>query len=393
MKRTAYPALALLLLPAATGFVLFGTPQHLDVQVIGMADATLSDRITVLDVTVHNPGPLDVRPNIAVPSSALRNWYSWPVTQGPAVLAAGTQATYRVTQPAYTGVPISEGFSVVVMDAHDARIRGVSPIVHASRDHLLPAVLNPTFHDWAPSMFYPDALPYGWVPWLDLHGGDVANVTGRDGSVTLSLELDTTRRPRGDDPANIPFGLAADRRSSSQWSMVSLRQRIDFPRTLRIDLEDGDRGTFSGGARTEVGVLLEDVAGRTQLMVLFSGGPTDPDQHGELDLSFPTYDAHRILVTNRSIDLDLEPLYERLGWHIPALQQVPRLLPHGPGDVGMGSAAVLEGADQMEVSRPVELKLFVASYPPHEHAHLRATFSFVGGPALDPALSRLASAP
>ncbi len=374
---------------AGAAAILFQPPQVLDVTVLGAADPTASDRITEISVEVSNPGPLDVVPIFSVPGGALRNWYRWYAVEGPDRLGAGETARFVIVQEPYTGVPVTEAVQVIVGDLNEPRVRGASDVVRPVLERPPPAVLNPAFVSWEHSMFFGSPLPYAWVPWLELYGDDTAFVDGADGRLHLHLDLDTSRQAADDGALRFPFGLEANRTSGYDWSLLSLRQRIDFPSTLRIEFDDGDRGTFSGGARTEVGVLLEDVHGGTQLMILFADPATDADQQARLNLTFEDYVAHRILVTNRTVELDLVALWEELGWHVPAKRAVPSLLPYGPGDVGMGAASVETAAERMEVVRPVELKVFVASYPPHERESLDATFTFVGGPAWDPAPSRL----
>src|SRR6185503_16598570 len=90
-------------------------------------------------------------------------------------------------------VPLNEGFRVVVNDVHQGRIRGASEVVHPTVDWALPAVLNPGFESWEPSMFHATPLPYAWVHWLELHGDDRYSISGSDGVATLVLEPDAKR--------------------------------------------------------------------------------------------------------------------------------------------------------------------------------------------------------
>lgn len=362
---------------AAAGTAWMGDLQPLEVRVVSMADPMLTDRITELVVEVHNPGPETAWPNFAVPANSLKNWYPWSIEEGPTPLQPGETGVYRLTSPPYTGVAIEEGFRVLVNDLHHGNIRGSSAVMRPVVTWDLPAVLNPTFQAWEPSMFHATPLPYGWVHWYERHGGDRGSIEGKDGEITLRLEPDRSRT------------------TGDEWSLVSVRQRIDFPTTLRVELVDATRGAFSAGARTQAGVLLEDVYGGTQVVILFAGHATDADQEAVHDLVLDDGNmrSYRVLVTNRSIEIDLVKLYRDHGWHLPARQELPRLVPHGPGDVGMGHASVLAGLQRAEVARPMELKVFVASYVPHELDAVEATFAFVGGPAYEPAASRLNAPP
>ena len=354
----------------ALGYVALHEIQILDVTLVDARDPTRSDRWTELYVEIDNPGPRQVFPNFVVPANGLKNWYPWEIVEGPLPLAPGQNATYKITQPPYTGIAINEGFRVIAHDIYNPRIRGTTEVARPPIDWPLPAILNPDFEAWVPSMFHYSDLPYGWIHWYELEGDDKYTIWGEDGEVNLKLELDQSRT-EGDE-----------------WSHVSVRQRIDFPSRIRIDFVEGTRGAFSAGARSQIGVSLDDVHGGTQVMFLFTNHATDADQDDRVNLTFGDYRAHRFLVTNRTIEVDLVALYDELGWRQPAQRTLPRLLPHGPGDVGMGGASVMAGLAQAEIQRPVELKVFLASYPPHEMSELTATFSFVGGPAWDPAPSR-----
>ncbi len=376
-----------MLIVAGVGALMIPPPQEVSVTVTAMADPTESDRITELWLDVSNPGPLDFVPNFVVPGNALKNWYAWDVESGPAVLRAGESASYHITTPPYTGIQSSHSFTVIVLDAQDRPIQGRSDEVTPFIDREPPAVLNPNFQAWEHSMFHDTPLPYGWVHGLFLYEDDQYAITGEDGVIQLDLWPD----PNSGVTTQLlppPFDgewIEEDR----GWSLVSVRQRIDFPRQLTITIEDTDRGVFSAGARYQAGVYFQDPYARQEVVVLFAEPATDADQPQTQLVRFDGLESYRILVTNRSVSLDLLQIYEDNGWRLPTPGGVSRLLASGPGDVGIGTYSMAQATDRFQIIRPIEMKVFVASYPPHEVDHMQARFTYVGGPALDPAENRV----
>jgi len=371
------PALLLVLLSLAGGalaaaLAMSAGAQEVGLSVLAVGDPSWSARVTSLQVRVDNPGPLPVSPVFTTPANALLNPFSWNAS-GPGTVPPGGNATFDLTTPPWTGIPEGVGFRVVVTDAHGRAVRGESDLARADPPGDRPSALNPGFASWIPSMIAPYSLPYGWVPEIVLHGSDRFAIDGRDGAAHLSLDLDINRTKAEGGPED--------------WSMVALRQRIDFPRTFRVELGNGTRSDHAVGPRTIVGVSLEDVYGKTQVLILFSERPTAPDQPSEALLRFGDFASRRVLVTNRTIEVDMVKLYEDAGWKVPDRQHAVREATVGPEDVGLGAGAMPGAYEQLSLQRPLELRVLVASFPPHERERVEATFSYVGGPALDPSPS------
>ncbi len=370
MKQVLAALLPIVLVAAGLSYAAMQpAPTPLSVEVVGQADPGRTGMVTELQVELTNPGDEPVRPKFSVPSNRLKNWYTWTINAGPETLPAGGTAVYDLHQPPYTGIPRGESFQVVASDIESPTIRGTSPLTLAAPPSPEPAVVNPGFRSWIPAMIAPYDLPFGWIPVAELHGDDQMTIQGTDGSLNLSLELDTTRTER--------TGSAED------WSMVALRQRIEFPDQLRVTVHDGDRSSFSGGPQVLVGVLLEDPHRPHQLMVLFTEHPTDEDQAAVRTLQLGETTSVRYLVTNRTQTIDLPAVWRDQGWALPTPREVDERFPSPAGQVGMGALAVEAAYDRFEVMRPIELKVLLASFPPHQQAELEARFSFVGGPAYD----------
>ncbi len=336
MNWLAWAAL-ILLLPAAL-YVAAEDPQTVDVAVLAALDSRDTDRITEVHVRVHNPGPEAIEPVFSIPAGALMNWYAWPF-DGPAVLGPGQTGTYVLHQGAYTGVPVTHAFRVIV---NDGDIEGRSALFKAKLSER-PSVINPGLTDWAPSMFYQDALPFGWAPFHVLHDA-TAHVSGGDGNLSLRLETD-----------------------GPKTSMAAIHQRIDFPRTFRVE------GAVSGGLG---GAILEDLHANKRLELVF--GPEDEAAFREGHV-----DVVRVQRPGPVIEADVQAIWEDQGWDVPAKQFLDRRFPHSSGDMGVGLRGLPVEQGRLEFFRPLEMRLFVAA----DHA-VEGRFAFAGGPALDPAPSR-----
>lgn len=370
MKRLLAATLPILLVGAGlTYLALQPSPTPPEVRVTDMADPWQTGTVTEMEVELTNPGEEPIRPKFAVPNNRLKNWYTWTIETGPETLPPGQTATYLLHQPPWTGIPRDQGFRVVVSGIDTPERRGISPLTQADPSTPSPGVVNPGFRAWVPSMIAPYELPFGWIPVSELHRGDEATIQGTDGRLELAMDLDLSRTQR--------TGGAED------WSMVGLRQRIDFPAHLKVSFERGDRSAFAGGPGVLVGVLLEDPYKPHQLMVLFTDHRTDEDQEAVRTLQIGETTSVRYLVTNRTRTVDLPHVWQDQGWELPTPREVDARFPSPASQVGMGAPAVEAAYDRFEVMRPIELKVLIASFPPHQQSHLETSFSFVGGPALD----------
>lgn len=362
---------ALLLVAGGLAVVLAGdsTGDAFEVEVGSVHDPSSSGLVTriELNVTNHHDEPLE--PWFTVPNNRLMNRNAWTIEEGPATLAPNETAHYTITQPPWTGIPRGRSFQVTALD-RDSQLRGPSSFVEAKPPEPAPSVRNPDFRSWQPSMFAADELPFGWVPQTVLHEGDEFEVDGREGQLTLELDPNTNRAGPTEGP--------------QAWSMVSLRQRIDFPKTFHVSFANGTRSDFALGPQTIAGVLLQDSYAGHQVVVLFADHPTAGDQpsQGLLELG-EGFESQRYLVTNRSISLDLAEVWQENGWRIPESRYVPDPFPEGSRQIGFGGTSVAQAYAQFQPMRPIEMKMLVASFPPHERSHVEATFDYVGGPALD----------
>jgi hypothetical protein len=371
-RLSAAQGLAVLVLVAQVavlaGAAVLTTPNpDLVLDLAGMADPMDTHRVTDLAVDVTNRGDDPLAPRFTVAGAALKNRMTWAIQDGPATLDPGESDRYHVTQPPYTGVPEGEPFRVLANDVRESQRRARTPVRTADVPGPRPAVANPGFQAWAESMVADHPLPYGWVPTKEMHGSDDVRVDGSAGRVDLALEPDVDREPTDAPDA---------------WSMVGVRQRVDFPRTLEVAFEGGNRSAFAGGPSVMVGVVLEDGYARNQLVVLFTRQATDPDQADRRFLESDGYESERVLVTGREATVNVTELWRENGWRIPGLQWVDPQRPHGPANAGFGGTGVGASPTTGQFVRAVELKVVLASYPPHESPHLEASFGFVGGPVL-----------
>lgn len=343
--------------------------QVLAVEVTEVEDTWSTGTVTRLTVNVTNLHDEPIEPWFTVPNNRLMNWYPWTIEEGPGTLEPGETATYTLTQPPWTGIPRGRTFQLFAQDVHENDLRGVSESVPARPPQPAPSARNPDFRSWQPSMIAPYKLPFGWIPRTVLHDGDDFEIHGGEGRLTLELDPDMNRTGPADGP--------------KAWSMVALRQRIDFPSSFRVAFANGTRTDFALGPQTIAGVSLEDPHAGRQLVILFAQHPTAPDQPERGLLDFGDFETERILVTNRSARIDVLEVWEDNGWRIPETDYVPRPEGAGSRNVGFGTTSIAQAYDQFQPMRPLELKVLVASFPPHQEAHVEATFDYVGGPALD----------
>ncbi len=303
LRVAAVPAALALLALVLVFAAVRGNARALDatVTVHYVADPSQIGATTEADVQVHNRESAAIRPRFSV--SWLPYPYYWDVISGPATLAPGETATYRIRAPDTTAAPPDgQPFRIKVNDATSI-VYAMSPSIDVPAPGL--AIVNPGLHLWTQRDPATGLVsPAGWQIYAHRGADDKTSIT----------------------EANV-FGVHAARFHVVQaghpdqggWTHTGLIQEIPFPAApIQFSvLSDAPYEMADGGwPLTAFGVEVSDSANGL-LWLLFQ-----PTGRGDLDYSLPS--GHHIHVYDippaswQRVSVDLPAIYQRLHWAPPA---------------------------------------------------------------------------
>jgi hypothetical protein len=274
--------------------VIFGRVEpSVRVEVLDVPPLSDPYRVRSLDIRVGNLSRQAITPQVAV---ARPDWqpYPWVIERGPAQLAPGESAVYRVTTDVpYRTISLADGALVVVTGGGaDYTLRGTAALAPD------PSLLDPgqVYNTGYLLGEYPEGVPLGWSWEGGVSGVQVASAA--EGFRAVRLEA----RPSDD----------------GRWSVSSLSQQVLFlPGIYEVWVHPPSEMGRSGQPLTQAyGVAFED--GVHTLWVVF--GPDEGESAFSPDHIVLMRPAPLETWSRQIVDLAAE--YRRLGWEPPPFRRV-----------------------------------------------------------------------
>jgi hypothetical protein len=123
------------------------TELPLHASITDMRDPEALGRVSELDVDVSNDGAVTVTPTFGIVHTGHQTPVHWTIAEGPAELAAGSSAHYKLTAPMPTAtIPYDGAMHLRVYDRGSERRTSV--VLQRVHHETPPPIGNPTFQEW-----------------------------------------------------------------------------------------------------------------------------------------------------------------------------------------------------------------------------------------------------